>query len=711
MKMRAKLLTIPILLLLTVAIFSQTLITPIAGVEYPAIYVEPSPIEPPTTYAPEDSFTVYIRTNYIGTDIWGYEFTLSWNALVLNCTEVVNGNLIVNDTYTATFAKGTIDNNAGTLGSTGCYFDWEYPQPIPTTGGPGILANVTFKVVDWGDSGITFGSGTFLVSGDGTHIVDIATMPNNIGHGYFRNVDPAPTHDIIVTNVSPNLTKVLAPTPVGIDVTVLNNGTVPERFTVKVYYDTTGHDFLIGETLVDKLASKTSIPLLFPWDTTYVEQGNHTIIAIAKPVAESKINPETNKDNNRNETAWVNVYSPTIAVLPESTKNPDLETYSVSIYTNYNATEVVGYNDVKGYNLTLTYNASILQGVSVANGGNMLQTDKWIGDNSTTVYTTTITPVVADSETIYVNRTKMKKGGHTPDYSIVYSTGQITFTTAPDYVLIEVQYSYEMDLMPGATFSAGSFNNVLGELSLTTATVTTPVSGPGVLATVNFNVTDNVGESDIELGPETVLIGYGSTYNITMAHRLKPGYFTNMGDAAMTQVSMDKVNIIAYPTWSIPINITVLSQNVWGAPNFTVIAIYGAFGVPEKQAGNHTVTDLGEGQKDTWNYAWYLTDVTPGEYTISAKVVVPTGDHNPVNDIDSDGTITVKIPGDIDGDADVDWMDFGDFAGAYGSFGPPQVPVPDPDYNFWADLDWDGDVDWMDFGDFAGHYGDVTTTY
>ena len=709
MKMRAKLLTIPILLLLTVAIFSETLITPIAGVEYPAIYVEPSPIEPPTTYAPEDSFTVYIWTNYteLADDIWGYEFALSWNPLVLNCTEVVNGNLIVNETHPATFEAGAIDNNAGTLGRTACLFDWDpWPpgQPINTTGGPGILANVTFKVVDWGDSDIAFGSGTFLLRDDGTHIVDIDTMPTNIGHGYFRNVDPAPTHDIIVTNVSPNPTKVLAPTPVGINVTVLNNGTVPERFTVKVYYDLTLQGFLIGETLVDKLDSETSILLPFPWDTTYVEQGNHTIIAIAKPVAESKTNPETNPDNNRNETAWVNVYSPTIAVLPESTKNPELETYSVSIYTDYNATEVVGYNDVKGYNLTLTYNASILQGFSVANGGIMLQTDKWVGDNSTTVYTTTITPVVADSETIYVNRTKMKKGGASPDYSIVYSTGQITFNTAPDYVLVEVEYWYDMDLMPGAIFSGGSFNNVLGELSLTTATVVTPVSGPGVLATVTFNVVA-VGESDIELGPETVLIGDGGTYNITMAHRLKPGYFTSMGDAAMTQVSMDKVYIIAYPTWSIPINITVLSQNVWGAPDFTAIAIYGSATIPEKQAGNHTVTGLGEGQKDTWNYAWDLENVTYGEYTVSAKVVVPTGDHNPLNDIDSDGTVWVKLPGDINGDGACDRYDFGEFAMVYGSV------KGDGRYNPEADFDATNTVDRYDFGIFAMYYGKSTTAY
>ena len=65
----------------------------------------------------------------------------------------------------------------------------------------------------------------------------------------------------------------------------------------------------------------------------------------------------------------------------------------------------------------------------------------------------------------------------------------------------------------------------------------------------------------------------------------------------------------------------------------------------------------------------------------------------------------VILVGDIDGDGDVDWRDFGDFATAYGSKGPPQVPTPDPKYNLQADFEPDGDVDWVDFGDFATNYG------
>jgi hypothetical protein len=57
------------------------------------------------------------------------------------------------------------------------------------------------------------------------------------------------------------------------------------------------------------------------------------------------------------------------------------------------------------------------------------------------------------------------------------------------------------------------------------------------------------------------------------------------------------------------------------------------------------------------------------------------------------------IPGDFDGDGDVDRYDFGTLAGAYGS------KVGDSNWNAVCDLDGDGDVDRYDFGTFAGNYG------
>ena len=636
--MRGKTRTIPILLLLATAILSQSLITPSAGLEYPAIYIDPATIGP-NGYGINTQFNISIRTDYIGTDIWGWKVSLTYNPLVLEGVEVFNGDLTINATHPAVFNTTGFDNYAGKLGSTEGYFKVVSPIQVNVTNGPGILAKVTFKVVGLGDSDIKLGGDTRLTGYSGVDFYDIIRadlMPDHIGHSYFCNVSPAPTHDIAVTSVEPNVTKVLAPASVSINVTVKNNGTANERFAVKVYYEMIHPDYLIGSVNVDNMTAGTSRSDIFTWDTTYVEQGNHTIIAKAGPVAR-----ETDTVNNKNEEAWVNVYSPYIAVVPEKEINPDLgvgSTYWVSIYTDYNATEVVGSNDVSSYEFTLTWNSSVLQGSGVANGGGMPQTDMWVGDNSTTIYTTTKTPVMYGTETVTVNGTNMKKD---TDYTIVYSTGAITFTTAPDWVMIEVEYWYSMDLMTGATFTNGSF--VDGQLTLTSASVATPVSGPGVLATVNFTVV-GIGESDIVLGTK---LKRPDTSSITMPHRLKKGRFNNRGDAAMVKAWMAKSVMEMYETWTVDINVEV--QNVWGAPDFDV-KVYYTIGATDYTIGTQSVIGLGKDQKTTKVFNWNPSGMNAGAYIISAEVIVATGDHDPLNDYASDGTVKIRPLGDITGE-------------------------------------------------------------
>ncbi len=57
------------------------------------------------------------------------------------------------------------------------------------------------------------------------------------------------------------------------------------------------------------------------------------------------------------------------------------------------------------------------------------------------------------------------------------------------------------------------------------------------------------------------------------------------------------------------------------------------------------------------------------------------------------------VPGDTDGDGDVDQSDLGSLLSAYGS------TVGDPDYNPAADFDEDGDVDQSDLGTLLSNYG------
>jgi len=119
---------------------------------------------------------------------------------------------------------------------------------------------------------------------------------------------------------------------------------------------------------------------------------------------------------------------PAIYIDPPITEDPTLtpgKNYIISIKTDYNG------SDVWGWSFSLTYDPRILHGgvkktdtwTSFPNN-----TDTWTGDNRTRIFYTTRKPVVPDSEEVYVNKIFMTKPAN---YTIDYPEGKLTFTTAP----------------------------------------------------------------------------------------------------------------------------------------------------------------------------------------------------------------------------------------------------------------------------------------
>ena len=96
-------------------------------------------------------------------------------------------------------------------------------------------------------------------------------------------------HDIAITNVTafPDTAKIGE--SISINVTVMNEGTEKETFTVTVYYDNT----TIGTQSITELASGASQLLTFSWDTSNVTAGTYIIKAVATPVAD-----ETDTNDN-----------------------------------------------------------------------------------------------------------------------------------------------------------------------------------------------------------------------------------------------------------------------------------------------------------------------------------------------------------------------------------------------------------------------------
>jgi len=189
---KKKTLLLPLILLLTISALNMNM-TSVSAAESPYIAVVP-----PTTTGPgiDESFMVSINTDYSGSDVWGWQFTLSYDPTIIQGASVTNGDLIHPDkSIYAMFEPGEFDNEAGKLSLTLAYFYFQPPYVPPTnTSGPGTLANITFTVVGIGTSDITLGPETKLKAVD-HDIIDAVLDPNHIRHGYFDNTGIPPIYE------------------------------------------------------------------------------------------------------------------------------------------------------------------------------------------------------------------------------------------------------------------------------------------------------------------------------------------------------------------------------------------------------------------------------------------------------------------------------------------------------------------------------------
>jgi len=308
-KMGKKLL-LSLILLLALSLSTPLNMNPasVSAAEYPTVMIVPESIVDPNL-TPGENFTVSIYTDYTGDDVWGWQFTLSFNPLVLHGVDVTNGDLIENQTM---FIAGDFNNTAGTLSLTLNFFFFGPGETPPTTSGPGTLANVTFTVVGTGESDITLGDETQLKAPT-YNIVDVMVDPDHVWHGYFRNTEEPVTHDVAVISVAPNPTSVEAGELVNITVVVENQGNVIEEVTVEVGY---GYDPTLPTRPRISIATRTihlesgeRTSLNFTWDTATAEKGTHPIIAVAKlPSGVTDAEPDDNMFYDENVTVTVRAH-------------------------------------------------------------------------------------------------------------------------------------------------------------------------------------------------------------------------------------------------------------------------------------------------------------------------------------------------------------------------------------------------------------------
>ena len=283
-----------------------------------------------------------------------------------------------------------------------------------------------------------------------------------------------------------------------------------------------------------------------------------------------------------------------------------------------------------------------------------------------------------------------------------------------------------------AEFTAGTFDNDVGQLSLTEGHFrvlegepvnVTAGTGTSILATVAFKVIAS-GETPITI--ETAKLKRGDTTDIVnselMPNQIGHGYVSqdppHTHDVASTSVvisNASKIGPIIMTTITnntIDLLLDVLAGNAnqgTRSERFVFTLLYKIAGWPEILA-EQTVT-LASAGTDSAAGVINTTDlqINMGNFT-HPHMIRPVGYltvRAEASEVYNEGdtadniliiTLLIKMPGDVDGDGDCDMFDFGDFAQGYAT------SIGQLRYDVECDFDRDSDVDMFDFNALAQYY-------
>ena len=230
-------------------------------------------------------------------------------------------------------------------------------------------------------------------------------------------------------------------------------------------------------------------------------------------------------------------------------------------------------------------------------------------------------------------------------------------------------------------------------------TVNEPVSwiGYSLDKQANVTITENVTLTTLFEGYHDIIVFANDTFgNMGASERV---FFTVelLHDIAIINLTTSKTGCTPMETVGkgSTINITIIVENqgnsietfnVTVKANTTVLAV-------------QSVT-VNIGKNKTLTFTWNTTNFVRGNYTISATADVVSGETDVADNTMTYGSVLVTIPGDLDGDRDVDIFDIVRIAIVFG------VVKPDISYNPNCDIDNDGDIDIFDIVTAAGHYGE-----
>lgn len=188
------------------------------------------------------------------------------------------------------------------------------------------------------------------------------------------------------------------------------------------------------------------------------------------------------------------------------------------------------------------------------------------------------------------------------------------------------------------------------------------------------------------VGPEG--LATTSSYWVKQIVKLEIRY---RDDVAVTNITLSKA--VMGQGFNCSIDVTV--ENQGGYTETFDLTLYANATVVATIQG----LSLTNATSTTVAFSWNTTGFAKGNYTLGAVADTVPGETDTGDNTLADKWIIVTLPGDVEGDRDVDIFDIVKMAGVYG------VSEPDPRYSPTCDIDCDGDVDIFDIVIAAGNYG------
>lgn len=213
----------------------------------------------------------------------------------------------------------------------------------------------------------------------------------------------------------------------------------------------------------------------------------------------------------------------------------------------------------------------------------------------------------------------------------------------------------------------------------------------------NITVSGNTTLQELSEGSHNVVIYTRDLADNTGTSSAVYFSFQLMHDVTVLDVSTSKSGCLPLETVGQGYNATVFVsvENIGSYTETFNVTAYSE----SSQLGEVEVV-LVSGQSEIIAFTWNTTGFAKGNYTISGVASLILDEYNASDNMKyAAGDILVTVPGDIDGDRDVDIFDIVRMAIVYGT------SIGDSTYEPNSDIDDDGKVDIFDIVSAAGHYG------